>query len=139
MAMQFPAHGEFITHVEGRFIISEVTGPWNVELAESWSRDLHPYAKMMSQTGPHVGIAVMHGSLMCPLDAFELMRKSIAYAALKLHCIGNVIVAAPEVEGRSIMQPYYARVYKDIIPHRFVTSLDEALAWGRSLLAEQDR
>ena len=57
----FRIHGDFSWYVEGRLLITDVTGPWNKELVESWAATLHPSALALSRTGPHVGIAHIHG------------------------------------------------------------------------------
>jgi hypothetical protein len=57
-------HGEFACHVDGRLIVSDVVGPWNLELVQAWAAELHRHASLMTP-GPHVGIAIVHGSILC--------------------------------------------------------------------------
>ena len=135
MATGFLAHGDFTAQVEGRLIISEVNGPWNLELVVSWCDALYPVARALSAGGPHVGIAVIHHSLMCPPDAFAYLRRAITYSARHLGCIGNCIVHAPEVDGASLMEAMYMPVYQNLTPHLFCDSLDQARSWGLQLLA----
>jgi hypothetical protein len=137
MAISFQPHGEFTARVEGRIIISEVVGPWNKELVDQWAAALHVVAKQLCATGPHVGIAVLHGSMMCPPDAFTAMRQAISYAAAKLDCIGNILVAEASVEGRALLLPVYAQLYGEGVPQRFFYDIDSAKAWALTLLAER--
>ncbi len=133
MAQKYSQHGSFATRVEGRLIISDVNGPWNVELVRSWGREAHALAVGLS--GPHVGIAVLHGSVMCPPDAFALMREMIAYAIAHLDLIGNCVAADATVEGASLLEPLYANFYDPGTPHRFFSDLDECKSWAAQLLA----
>lgn len=136
MAPRFRAHGEFSTRVEGRLVISEVTGPWNIELVRECTAELHAMALPLAASGPHVGVAVIHGSILCPPDAFALLAGSIRYAARRLGCIGNCIVAGPQVEGRDLMQAQYAQIYVGLTPYGRFDDLDSARAWAFDLLAK---
>jgi hypothetical protein len=135
MASSYAQHGDFTAQLEGRLIISEVNGPWNLELAMNWSKTLHPVAMELARGGPHVGIAVIRHSLMCPPDAFDYLRKAIIYSAQHLDCIGNCIVHAPDIDGASLIGAMYQPVYKNLTPHLFCDNLDQAKAWGLQLLA----
>lgn len=137
MTSPFRPHGEFKTHVDGRLIVSDVVGPWNREMVEAWAAELHQRAKLMPP-GPHVGIAIVHESILCPPDAFELMGKVIKYAARNLGSLGTIIVADSTVEGRDFMEPSFAKMYRDITPHRFFSDYASAKDWALELLA-QDR
>lgn len=135
MAPRFRAHGEFSTRVEGRLVISEVTGPWNIELVRACMAELHAKALPLAATGPHVGVGIVHGSILCPPDAFALLASAIGYAARRLNCIGNCIVAGPEVEGRALMQAQYAHIYAGLTPYCRFDELGSARLWALELLA----
>ncbi len=94
-------------------------------------------AKKLSLTGPHVGIAVMRGSMLCPPDALEAMREAVSYATAKLQCAGNGVVAGASVEGRDLLKGTYAKIYESSAPHRFFYDLDSAKLWAFSLLASR--
>ncbi|MES2017662.1 MAG: hypothetical protein V4484_14320 [Pseudomonadota bacterium] len=135
MATPFAAHGEFKAHVEGRIIVSEVVGPWNKELVDKWSRVMYGYAKQLSASGPHVGIARIHTSMMCPPDALQAMRQAVLFGNERLGSIGNALVADPGVEGRALMLPMYEQLYLGGNPYAFFHDLDSATAWALALLA----
>jgi hypothetical protein len=137
MTGKFSQHGDFTTYVDGRLIISDVNGPWNLELVTNWCTVVHPLAMQMSQSGPSVGIAILHRSLMCPPDAFAQLRAAIIYGARHLGCIGNCIVYDPGIDGAALIDHLFKPVYKDLTPHLFCHDLDQAKAWGRQLLAAQ--
>ena len=127
----FPAHGDFLTRVDGRLIISDVTGPWNKELVEEWACAAHPVAKGV---GPHVGIAIIHGSMLCTPDALLVLRRSAEYAARGLECVAHAIVAAREVEGRDFVESSFIKAYEGVLPLAIFYTLDEARQWAFGLL-----
>ncbi len=135
MIATFSPHGDFKVTLDGRIIISEIAGPWNREAVGNWCKEIHVVAKKLAVTGPHVGIAVMRESMLCPPDALDAMRAAITYATTKLHCVGNGVVADASVEGRDLLQGTYARNYHGTAPHRFFYDLDSAKLWALSLLA----
>jgi len=137
MASPFAAHGQFRTWVEGRVIFSEVLGPWNRELVHECVRELDAHARLLAPDGPHVGVAVVRGSMLCPPDAFAALRQAIVYSATRLHCIGNALVAAPDVEGRALVWPMYERMYAGVSEYRLADDIDSARAWALALLARQ--
>jgi hypothetical protein len=137
MLASFQPHGEFTVRLDGRIIVSEVLGPWNREAVLNWVREVHVLAKMLATTGPHVGLAVVRGSLLCPPDALEAMREALTYATSKLQCVGNGIVADASVEGRDLLLGTYARIYEDSAPHRFFHEYDSAKLWALQLLAQR--
>ena len=135
MAFQFAPHGQFRTWREGRLIFSDVVGPWNIELVDQCARELHGHALALGG-GPHVGLAIVRGSLLCPPDAFEALRRMIVYGAVHLQCLGNVIVAGPEVEGRRLMRPLYEGLYNGRTAHCLADDEASGRAWALALLAQ---
>ena len=127
----FRAHGQFSTRVDGRLIISDVTGPWNKELVEEWALASQPVALGV---GRHVGIAVIHGSMLCTPEALQVLRRSAAYAARVLDCVAHVIVADKTVEGRDFVEPSFFKAYQDVLPLAMFYTLAEARAWSEALL-----
>ncbi len=132
----FVPHGQFEAYVEGRLVISQVTGPWNKELIDEWAQALHPLAKAVSADGPHVGIAIIHRSLLCPPDALEGLRKVVLYSVRRMDNIGHAIVADPSVEGRKLLVQTFARIYEGVVPYRLFDNLPAAKEWGHGLLLE---
>lgn len=135
MATRFTPHGEFKAYVDGRIIVSEVTGPWNRELVLTWANEMFVYGKQLSASGPYVGIAVIRESMLCPPDALDALRNAISYGTKKLGCVGNILVAAADVEGRKLLLPSYEKLYDDATPHRIYYDFDKARAWALELLA----
>ncbi len=132
----FVPHGRFEAYVDGRLIISQVTGPWNKELIDAWAKALHPLAKAVSADGPHVGIAIIHGSMLCPPDALVGLRKVVSYSVRHMDNIGHAIVADSSVEGRGLLAQTFARIYEGLVPYCLFDNLPAAKSWGQQLLRE---
>ncbi len=128
----FRAHGKFFSRVEGRLMISEVTGPWNKELVEEWALGSNPVAKSL---GMHIGIAVIHGSMLCTPEALLVLRRAAEHAAKALSCVAHVIVADKSVEGRDFVESSFIRTYRGVLPLAIFYTLDEAREWSLAQLA----
>lgn len=137
MNSAFRPHGKFTTRVEGRLIVSEVTGPWNKELVDYWGTRCLPDAKALAATGPWVGIAVIRESMLCPPDAMESLRRIAHHSGAKLNCIAHVMVADASVDGRDFLESAFARIYQGAVEHAIFYTYDEARAWSLALLASK--
>jgi hypothetical protein len=137
MNSAFRPHGHFANHVEGRLIVSEITGPWNRELVQYWARQCLPPATLLAKDGPYVGIAVIRNSMLCPADALEELARVVRYSATRLNCIAHVIVADASVDGRDFLEPVFARIYDGVVAHAIFYTIEEARAWSLALLRER--
>lgn len=131
----FRPHGEYKLRLEGRVLISELVGPWNLELVDNWMKAAHPMVKELAATGPHVHMTIVTGSLLCPPDALDRLAAVIVYTTAKMQCIGNPVVAAANVEGRALFEPMYARIYDGSPPRGLFLDYESAKAWSLALLA----
>lgn len=137
MNSAFRPHGKFSTHVEGRLMVSDITGPWNKELVEYWGLYCYPAAKALSDSGPFVGIAIIRNSMLCPPDALAALGRVVRHSATKLHCIAHVIVADAGVDGRDFLEPVFARIYEGVVEHAIFYKIEEARAWSLALLRDR--
>jgi len=135
--LKFQPHGEYKLRLEGRVLISELVGPWNLELVDTWMKAAHPMVKELAATGPHVHMTIVTGSLLCPPEALDRLAEVIVYTTAKMQCIGNPVVAAANVEGRALFEPMYARIYDGSPPRGLFIDYKSAMAWSRELLAEK--
>lgn len=132
---KFIPHGDFRLRLEGRVLISELVGPWNLELVNVWMKAAHPMVKELASTGPHVHMTIVSGSLLCPPEALDRLAEVIVYTTHKMQCIGNPVVAAADVEGRTLFEPMYARIYDGSPPRGLFFDYASAKAWSLELLA----
>lgn len=128
-------HGEYKLRLEGRVLVSELIGPWNLELVDIWMKAAHPFVKELADTGPHVHMTIVTGSLLCPPEALDRLAGVIVYTTNKMQCIGNPVVAAADVEGRALFEPMYARIYDGSPPRGLFLDYASAKAWSLELLA----
>ncbi len=134
----FRPHGSFGIRVDGRLMMTEVTGPWNRELVDDWAAHCFEPARALSAAGPYVGITIIHQSMLCPPDALEALRKIGEYSTTRLGCVAHVIVADRSVEGRNLMESTFAKLFAGVAEHRMFNELEPALAWSRAFLAQQE-
>jgi hypothetical protein len=133
--LKFIPHGEYKLRLEGRVLVSELVGPWNLELVNKWMKAAHPMVKALSATGPHVHMTIVTGSLLCPPEALDRLAEVIVYTTAKMQCIGNPVVAAADVEGRALFEPMYARIYDGSPPRGLFFDYESAMAWSLEILA----
>ena len=135
--LTFIPHGEFKLRLEGRVLISEVVGPWNLEFVNAWMKVAHPMVKELAATGPHVHMTIVTGSLLCTPEALDRLAEVIVYTTAHMRCIGNPVVAAADVEGRALFELMYARIYDGSPPRGLFLDYASAKAWSLELLAAQ--
>ncbi len=128
----FRPHGTFKTWVEDQFLLTEVTGPWNVELVEYWSQQALSLARQFSKDQPYVAITVVHESMLCSPEALEKIAAATEYGERYLPCLGHCVVAAKEVDGREVVRYMYEKIR---LEHIF-EDMDEAIRWANGLIKE---
>jgi hypothetical protein len=136
---EFHPHGDFLIRRDGQVLVSEVTGPWNAELVALWAKQIYPYARELAAQGPHAGIAIVRQSMVTSPEALAKLRQIVAYSVANLRCVAHVIVADRSVEGRSLLEPVFAKVYEGLCAHRLFEDYDPARAWVQALLTEQQK
>jgi len=135
--LKFLPHGEYQLRLEGRVLVSELVGPWNLELVDTWMKAAHPMVKELAATGPHVHLTIVTGSLLCTPESLDRLADVIVYTTAKMQCIGNPVVAAENVEGRALFEQMYARIYDGSPPRGLFLDYASAKAWSLELLAEK--
>ncbi|MES2103288.1 MAG: hypothetical protein V4634_04660 [Pseudomonadota bacterium] len=137
MSEVFTPHGQFRLHAEGRIVVSEVTGPWNVELVQNWATEVRPYSLQMQPGGPWGGIAIIRESMLCTPDAMDALGKIVAYGVENFGCIAQVVVASPDVAGRGVVEPAFQRIYEGVCAYNFFYEYEEARDWLNRLILER--
>ena len=129
----FRPHGQFRIWTEGALLLTEVIGPWNRELVLQWQKQAIVVAKELGRLTPYVGVTIVRESILCPADAMEAIGQASSYALARLNCLANVVVAAPDVVGRDVLQFAYEKIN---VLHYF-DDVDVAKNWALALLAER--
>jgi hypothetical protein len=137
MNPKFRVHGAFNIHLEGALLVSEVTGPWNMELIEAWGTEALRLLGTRPAPDPLVAITTVHESILCTAEALQALRNMAIYAARHMQCLGVAMIAAPGIEGRALLGPTYRRIYEGVSPFDIFTDFDSGQAWALELLAKQ--
>ncbi|PWF49338.1 hypothetical protein [Massilia glaciei] len=134
---KFRPHGNYKLRLDGRILVSDLQGPWNLELVDAWMRAAYPMVKELAATGPHVHLTVVTGSLLCTPESLDRLTEVIVYTTAHMKCVGNPVVAAAEVEGRALFEPMYARIYDGSPPRGLFYDIETAKTWALELLAKE--
>ncbi|KAA3653915.1 MAG: hypothetical protein DWQ11_06560 [Proteobacteria bacterium] len=128
--MPFAAHGDFALRQEGRLLMSDLTGPWNLELVDRYRVEVAPHVARLAAGGPWAQIAVCHRSVLAPQDALQALADSARLLAGQYHRVAIAYVLPPEVEGHGIMESVFDRLYKGFQAVACFDALAPACAWA---------
>lgn len=129
MSQSFQPHGKFSLYRDGNILVTQLIGPWNIELIQAWAKATVPYTSEMQTLGTWGAVAIITESMLCPADAMEALRKSVAYSVRRLGCVSHCIVAKPDVAGRGIIEPVFKRVYEGLCASSFFDDYESAKLW----------
>lgn len=133
----FRPHGHVDIWAEGSVVRLEARGPFNREGVLAMGLAMRDLFACVPIGGRFGDILVMHESLMASPDALAAFEDFLqAMSQAKTAPLAVAYVAAPEVEGRSLMLPIFAAIYARH-GRRFAAfeQLAEAEAWVRAQLA----
>ncbi|MFZ6742361.1 hypothetical protein ACO0LC_03975 [Undibacterium sp. JH2W] len=133
----FPPHGQFKIYLEGRILVTEVSGPWNVELVRQWGAAVRPYSLQLMHGGPWAGLAIIKKSMLSTPEGMEELGRITANGVTTFACIANVVVATPDVAGRGVVESAFKRIYEGVCAYAFFDEADEARQWLHELLGKQ--
>ena len=130
MAPLFPSHGKYSLHRDGQVLVTEVVGPWNLELVQEWARSAIPFSIEMQEEGPWAGIAIMSESMLATPDAMAALRKVVAASVEQFNCIAHIVVAAPGVAGKGVVEGAFQKVYEGLCLSGFFDDYSSAKDWA---------
>jgi hypothetical protein len=136
MNSEFSPHGQFDIRLDGRAFVTEVEGPWNVQLVRRWIEATMPYCQELVKGGPWGGIAIVSRSMLCTPDALAELGRAVAYSVKHFNCVAHIMVAAPDVEGRGIIEPAFRQIYEGVCAYQFFNHYADAKLWLDQLLAK---
>lgn len=139
MAKPFPPHGKYKIYCDGRLLVSEVVGPWNIEFIRDWSTAAIPLCEELKAQAPWIAIAMISGSMLATPEAMDALRKVIQNSVQHYGCIAHVLVAKPEVAGRGIVEWAFQRTYDGLTQSAFFDDYESAKAWSLALLASHQK
>lgn len=130
MAPLFPSHGKYSLYRDGQVLVTEVVGPWNLELVQEWARSAIPFSIEIQEDGPWAGIAIMSESMLATPDAMAALRKVVAASVEQFNCIAHIVVAAPGVAGKGVVEPAFEKVYEGLCLSGFFDDYVSAKQWA---------
>ena len=130
MAPLFPSHGKYSLYRDGQVLVTEMVGPWNLELVQEWARSAIPFSIEMQEEGPWAGIAIMAESMLATPDAMAALRKVVAASVEQFNCIAHIVVAAPGVAGKGVVEPAFEKVYEGLCLSGFFDDYESAKQWA---------
>lgn len=132
MHPQYSIHGTSDVTIDGPLLISDVTGPFNLQLVIDWSQKLFPIAQQFKLGGAAAAITVFHRSCLTPPDALQFLRKSLQYAATRQNFKAFALVIDRSVEGAAIADVLYREPYGAFAHYALFTELEPAKQWARA-------
>jgi hypothetical protein len=130
----FPKHGDFRIEVGRRIVTSELIGPWNVETAHEYIRQLDTTVESRLGGLPWGSVVVCRESIQFPLDMIGPLRTSVQNRVVRFNQAAVAMAVAPEVEGYGVLFPTIRGIYRDLVPFEIFDSKEQALDWISSYL-----
>lgn len=134
---RFQPHGMITTHIAGKVLYFESTGPFDAEVVDAVVRAYQPLLQRLADGGPFGHVSVFHQSMLATpgaLDALEGLL--VEWLRSGLAPVANAYVAADDVKGRDVMMPTFARVFSGFSPFRDFRAVDDAERWITDSLAK---
>jgi len=131
---EFSKHGAFTLSVDGRLLVVEVEGPWNLELIHSYGMETQPIAEEMARTGPWVLISIAKHSALFTPEAIEALRQTAVTHVRRMGRIATAYVVAPAVEGYRLVDAIFESVYRGVCEVAVFETRAEAEAWAHEQL-----
>ncbi|WP_296447892.1 hypothetical protein [Rhodoferax sp. UBA5149] len=136
----FKPHGRLDVHLEGDIVVYDAEGPFNLEAIVALGKARRAVVAEWGTEDRRATIVVFRTSMLMSPAALEAYEQGMQahLAQVKPH-VAVAWVVAPEVEGRSIMLPYFAKIFSRInVPWQAFEELHAAQVWARSRLDARD-
>jgi len=134
---RFRPHGRTEMWAEGAIVHVLAEGPFNREGIDAFSSEMLDLYRRLPAGSRFVNITEVRGAMLGTPDAWERLSEHLASGAkLGLPLLGTAWVAAPDVDGRTLMLPRAAAAFAQA-GRRFEAfeTMEAAELWARRLLA----
>ncbi len=112
MSANFRVHGSVEFRIDGRILIIRKSGPFNLEFELAYTRDVLIPVAQMERRGPYAVIMLYENSVLTTPEAMSYLIERVQRGMVPTpHCVGQAIVAAPDVEGQSLMPDLTERYF----------------------------
>lgn len=133
--VSFPAHGSASYRTEGRLLIADIDGPWNLELIQQYHVEMRPFIDQLARDGPWGLLIVIHRAAACPPDALALIRKGAIAQSQSSRRACAAYVIAPGVPGYRIMDRFWRGIYEGVHSFEIFGELDAAIRWSSEMVS----
>lgn len=133
----FKIHGHLETSFENGIFITHSTGPFNIEWVIALDKLRHDCLVDITATYKNASITIFHNSMLMSEEALNAFSENIKQHLSEIQ-IAPIIayVVPPEIEGRSIMLPFFANMFSKVnVNWQVFKDIDDAKVWVQSLLA----
>lgn len=134
---KFRPHGRTEVWADGAIVHVLAEGPFNREGVDAFSFEMLSLYRRLPAGSRIVNITEVRGAMLGTPDAWERLAEHLATGVkLGLPLLGTAWVAAPDVDGRTLMLPRAAQAFAEA-GRRFEAfeTMDAAELWARQLLA----
>jgi hypothetical protein len=125
----FPPHGELAFYRDGRILVANVRGPWNLELVYRWAKDIRPYASELAQGGVWGCICIIEVSILSTPEAMQVLQKVVEGAVKNFQFGAQAIAAASTVTGRGFVEDSFRHMYDGLCLFEFFEDYQAAKFW----------
>lgn len=138
-ASRFRPHGRVRLRTEGRLLMADADGPFNLELLQLLRDTTPAVVRELIPLGRWGNFCEYHGSAMATPEALHLLDAMLQASHHDTRPVCTAYVIAPGVEGAGIMDAIYERAYVAAgLRFRVFSDTAKALAWLREELAHAD-
>lgn len=123
-----PAHGRFMAYADGRNIVVELEGPWNVELATDFWRQGRALFPVLDAGGPWATTTIIRRSAMLSPEGFAGLREQMRTNPPNRQ-VAAALVIGPEVEGHGLVEDLYLKSHNGRWPVAMFEDIGSARAW----------
>ena len=135
--MIFPAHGDFKAHIAGNTVISEVQGPWNMQLLQDWAVAVTPLYSQLGQIGVCAGISIHTNSVLTQPECITHHRALTEFAVEHYNFAACASVITADVEGSKLAKTLLSPIFAGIVPYEVFPDLNSAQKWVNLQLEQQ--
>ncbi|OYT93295.1 MAG: hypothetical protein CFE43_03340 [Burkholderiales bacterium PBB3] len=131
----FVPHGQFHIRTQGQVVISEIQGPWNLEMMSAWGKGIAPITQALSAKGPVGSIGIYSHSLLTSPESLDLLTKMLRFSVAHYRVVCTADVYDASVEGHMLGKRIFKSVYEGSVPNQSFATEQEAITWVNQCLA----
>lgn len=121
--------------VEGPLLVTDLTGPFNLDCYELWVRRALPALNEMARHGPTASLVRFAGSALTQPELLPRMKQATQTAVDTLNLTAIAFVVPPTIEAAFLARQVYMPLHEGLIDFRVFDTEAPARAWLAERLA----